>query len=261
MIEPSTPAHAASCVTSRTSVKRPSSAPSVEPGLKPNQPSHRMITPRPNSGMLWPGIARGLPSGPDLPWREPERTRAGGAPGAPDQGAGGEQQERGERAGRADQVDGRRAGEVLHAEVALQPAAAEDPARGDRVDQRAEHDRVDDVDAELDALERRAPHDGERDGAEDELEEPLRLDGRVGQAHDREGLQRVAVVAQEEPGVADDVARAEREGEADRPVTKGGDGEVGQDLRHYGSRVLAAREADLQEGESGLHEHDEAGGD
>ena len=69
---------------------------------------------------------------------------------------------------------------------------------------------VDDVDAELDALERRAPDDRQRDRAEDELEEELRLDRRVGEAHDRERRLRVAVVAQEEPGVADDVARRRR---------------------------------------------------
>ena len=226
-------------------MKRPSSAPSVEPGLNPNQPSHRMSTPRPNSGMLWPGIARGLPSAPYLPWR------------------GAEQQQRREGAGRADEVDRRRAGEVLHADVRLQPAAAEDPARGDRVDQRAEDDRVDDVDAELDALERRAPHDGQRDGAEDELEEPLRLDRRVRQAHDREGRLRIAEVAQEEAVGPDDVPEraAEREREPDRPVQEAGDREVGEDLRDDGARVLAAREADLEEGEAGLHEHHETAGD
>ena len=87
-----------------------------------------------------------------------------------------EQQQRGERAGGADQVDHRRAGEVLHAELRGEPAAAEDPVGADRVDERREDDRVDDVDAELDALERRAPDDRQRDGAEDELEEPERLD-------------------------------------------------------------------------------------
>src|ERR1700760_58981 len=134
----STPAQRASWVTIRTSVKRPSSALSVEPGLNPNQPSHRMKMPRPNSGMLCPGIARGLPSGPSLPLRGPW---GGGAR---------------QRAGRTDQVYRRGAGEVLHAEVVLQPAAAEDPAREDRVDQRGEDDRVQDVHAGLDALQRRA---------------------------------------------------------------------------------------------------------
>src|SRR3712207_9562749 len=38
-----------------------------------------------------------------------------------------EQQKRGQRAGRTDQVDRRRAGEVLHAQVRLEPATAEDP--------------------------------------------------------------------------------------------------------------------------------------
>ena len=124
-----------------------------------------------------------------------------------------EEQQRGERAGRADQVDGRRAGEVLHADVGLQPAAAEHPARGDRIDEAGEDHGVGRVHAELDPLERRAPHDGQRDGAEDELEEPLRLDGRVRQPHDRERLLRVAEVLQEPAGVTDQVARAESEGE------------------------------------------------
>ena len=174
-----------------------------------------------------------------------------------------QEQQRSEGAGGADQVDGRRSGEVLHADVDLQPAAAEHPARRDRVDERAEDHGVDDVHAELDALERGAPHDGQRDGAEDELEEPLRLDGGVGEAHDREGLLRITEVAQEEPGVADDMTgrAAEGEGEAHRPVTDRRNGEVGEDLRYDRSRVLAAREADLQEGEARLHEHHEAGGD
>jgi hypothetical protein len=47
------------------------SAASSEPGLKPNHPIHRMNTPRTAKGMLWPGIARGLPSGPYLPMRGP----------------------------------------------------------------------------------------------------------------------------------------------------------------------------------------------
>ena len=82
-----------------------------------------------------------------------------------------EQQQRREGAGRADQVDHRRAGEVLHPDVHLQPAAAEDPVAEDRVEHRAEDDRVDHVGAELDPLQGRAPDDRQRDGAEDELEE------------------------------------------------------------------------------------------
>ena len=62
-----TPAAAPSCVTSTTSAKRSPLVPSVEPALKPNQPSHRISTPRPTSGIECPGIARGLPSGPYLP--------------------------------------------------------------------------------------------------------------------------------------------------------------------------------------------------
>ena len=47
----STPAAAAMLVITRISGNRPSSAPSVEPGLNPNQPSQRISTPSPNSGM------------------------------------------------------------------------------------------------------------------------------------------------------------------------------------------------------------------
>ena len=43
----------------------------VEPGLKPNQPSHRTNRPMTASDMLWPGIALGLPSLPYFPMRGP----------------------------------------------------------------------------------------------------------------------------------------------------------------------------------------------
>ena len=180
MIAPSTPAAAARLVTTsdlgEAAVERVERRARVEP--EPAEPQDQHAEPE----------QRHVVTG--------DRPRL--AVGAVLAAARAEQQQRRERAGRADQVDRRRAGEVLHADVGLQPAAAEDPVRGDRVDQRREDDRVDDVDAELDALERRAPHDRQRDGAEDELEEQLRLDRRVGEAHDREGRLRIAVVAQEE---------------------------------------------------------------
>ena len=122
----STPAAAARLVMNRISAKRPSSAFRVEPGLNPNQPSHRIRTPSPKSGMLCPGIARGLPSRPYLPFR------------------GAEQQQGREGAAGADQVDGRGAGEVLHPDdrgaqpvAVLQEAAAEHPVGADRVDDRS----------------------------------------------------------------------------------------------------------------------------
>ena len=82
-IAPSTPAAAPSCVTTTTSAKRPPIAPSVEPALNPNQPNHSTSTARPTSGMLWPGMALGLPSSPYLPWRGPSSSSAASAPVAP----------------------------------------------------------------------------------------------------------------------------------------------------------------------------------
>ena len=107
--------------------------------------------------------------------------------------ASAEQEQRGERAAGADQMDRRRAGEVLHADDAgtqpvtdLQEPTAEHPVGAERVDDAREHDRVGDVGPELDPLERCSPHDRQRDGAERELEEELRVDRRVRQRHHRE---------------------------------------------------------------------------
>src|SRR3954471_16950577 len=122
-----TPAAAARFVTMAISGKRPSIACRPEPGLNPNQPSHRIRMPRPNSGMLWPGIARGLSSGPYFPGCGPWWSTTASGPVLP--AARPEVQQHRQRAVGADQVDRRRPGEVLHAEVALQPAAAEHPVR------------------------------------------------------------------------------------------------------------------------------------
>src|SRR5882762_1928776 len=46
-------------------------APSVDPGLKPNQPKARMKQPSSTSVMSWAGIALGLPSRVYLPIRGP----------------------------------------------------------------------------------------------------------------------------------------------------------------------------------------------
>src|SRR5262245_50076866 len=47
------------------------SAAIVEPGLNPNQPSHRTKQPMTPEVMLWPGIGLTLPPGPYLPRRGP----------------------------------------------------------------------------------------------------------------------------------------------------------------------------------------------
>ena len=63
-------AAAAMAVLSATTITTPSAA-SSEPALNPNQPSHRMNTPRIVIGMEWPGIGRGMRPGPYLPRRGP----------------------------------------------------------------------------------------------------------------------------------------------------------------------------------------------
>src|SRR5262249_24006771 len=71
---PSTPAAAARFVLSATYEKNPTppkSTLSVEPGLNPNQPNQRMITPSGGNAMLCPGIALDLPSLAYLPIRGP----------------------------------------------------------------------------------------------------------------------------------------------------------------------------------------------
>ena len=167
------------------------------------------------------------------------------------------QQERArERRARAAEVHHGRAGEVLHAEVG-EEAAAPDPVADERVDQGREHDREDDVDAELRAVEHRAPHDREADGTEDDFEQKLR-----GQRHRREGERVEQRVVQEETVRAENlVAAAERQPEADCPERDGSDREVDEDLRDDRSHVLAARETDLEHRESRLHEKHHAGRD
>ena len=171
------------------------------------------------------------------------------------------QQQGGERSCRSDQVDHRRSGEVLHPDVHLQPSATEDPVADDRVDHGAEHDRVDHVRAVLDPFQRGAPHDCQRHRAEHELEEQERRRADVVGLQERELLRRLSghrAHVEEEPRVPRDRSRAaEGEREPHRPVGKRGDREVGQDLRHPGAGVLHAREPDLQESESRLHEHHE----
>src|SRR5918998_4859147 len=73
---PTTPAAAASCVLSATSAKATPSVVKVEPALNPYQPTQRMTTPRPTSGIECPGIARGRPSLPYLPERDPSSSSA-----------------------------------------------------------------------------------------------------------------------------------------------------------------------------------------
>ena len=100
----------------------------VEPGLNPNQPSHRMNTPRAASGMLWPGI--GLHFAVLAVFADARAQYHGAGQGHP----------------AADGVDDGRAGEVDEAQF-FQPAAAliqaaPGPAAENGVDERADKDAV-----------------------------------------------------------------------------------------------------------------------
>ncbi len=65
------PAAPASMVFTAMTAMRRSPPASVEPALKPNQPNARMKVPATAIGMLWPGIALGVPSFVNLPIRGP----------------------------------------------------------------------------------------------------------------------------------------------------------------------------------------------
>ena len=68
-------------------------AANVDAALKPNQPNSRMNVPSIAIGMWWPGSARGVPSGPNLPMRGPSTmapASAGDAANGVDHAAAGE---------------------------------------------------------------------------------------------------------------------------------------------------------------------------
>jgi hypothetical protein len=141
---------------------------------------------------------------------------------------------------------------------------AEDPVADHRIDDRREDHGVDHVGAELEPLQGGAPHDRERHGAEDELEEQQRRRADGGDVEQREllrGLRRHRADVEEEAVGPGDLPRpAEGESKAHGPVAERRDREVGQDLDHPEAGVLRTREAHLEEQEPGLHEHDEHGG-
>ena len=81
-VAPMTPAAAARLVLTATSAKLAPMALRNEPGLKPIQPTHRMMTPRIMSGIEWPGIGTDFPSR-NLPMRGPSRSAPAAAANAP----------------------------------------------------------------------------------------------------------------------------------------------------------------------------------
>src|SRR5918998_1291511 len=167
---------------------------------------------------------------------------------------GAEEQGTGERGHGAREVDDRRAGEVLHAELG-EPAAAPDPVPDQRGEQARENHGEDHVDGELRPLEHGAPHDGEGDGAEGYLEEELGRERDLRPGEPCVDLVYLPGGNREEPALRpeDGVAGAERDGEAYGPEQEGRDREVDQYLCDHATDVLHAGEPDLQHREPGLH--------
>ena len=139
----------------------PGSAAIVDPGLKPNQPSHSTKQPMTPEVMLWAGI------GCDLAVR---RVLAEARP---------EHQDAGQRRPAADAVHDGRSGEIPEA-GRRQPAAAPDPVAGDRIDERDQQKREDDEREVLDPFGHRAGHDRRGRSGKDELEEELREERNAG---------------------------------------------------------------------------------
>src|SRR5436190_2833155 len=137
-----------------------------------------------------------------------------------------------------------------------------DPVGGDRVDQR-EGDAEDEVDPQLGPLGHGAPDDRQGDAGEDDLEQVRacsrdRREERVRRLPDRQHC----VDRGREPVRADDaVPVAESDPEADQPVDERADPEDEDVLAGDVRGVLHPRQARLEEGEAGLHEHDQDRGD
>ena len=131
----------------------------------------------------------------------------------------------------------------------------------DGVDERV-GDAEGEVDPEARALGHRAPDDRQRDGAEDDLEEVAGGAGDRGEPGEgRRADGQELVDRWGEAGAAHEpvAAVAEGEAEADEVVDDGGEGEDEDVLRRDMTDVLHPGEARLEEGEAGLHEHDEDG--
>src|SRR5262249_3527771 len=117
----------------------------------------------------------------------------------------------------------------------------------------------DEVDPEFRSLGHRAPDDRERDTREDDLEEVRacagdRCEEAIRSLPDRKHRVRRGREAMR----ADDaVAVAECDPEADEPVDERADPEDENVLAGDGRGVLHPRQARLEEGEAGLHEHDQ----
>ena len=168
IIAASAPPAEASMVFVATTPMRRSVPARVEPGLKPNQPKARMKVPTMAIGMLWPGIATGLPSLSNLPSRGPSTIAPASAATPPTMCTTDEPAKSTwpwPRPKLAPSCD--------------EPAAAPDPVAEDRVDEHRHEEAVDEERRPLPALGHGPGRDGHRRVHEDHLEEEQREDADV----------------------------------------------------------------------------------
>jgi hypothetical protein len=201
----------------------------------------RIMAPITTNGMLWPGSARGLPSGPYLPEAGPEDD--GAHQGRPASGG----------------VHDGGAGEVRERVLQLgQPAAAPGPAQHDRVDDRRDGDGVDEVALELRALRHGPGHDRGRGRGERGLEEEL---GRDVEALGADAVDAVDAEAAPAEPAAEQLAVAVGDRVADQEERQDAGGGVHEVLHHDVADVLGPRHAGLEQREADLHEEHEDAGD
>ncbi len=211
----------------------------VEPGLNPNQPSHRMKTPRAASGMLCPRMGLTLPSLPYLPMRGPSTM----APARADPAA--------------DRVDHGGTGKIDETQLFQPAAAVEEPAPGpaaeDGVDEGADDDTVDQIAGEFGPFGHGAGDDGGGRGGKDHLEHP------EGQ---HPGVTAGFEVAQEKSRGAEPAGGGgpEHEPETDGPEGDAADGKIHQVFHHDVDGVFGPGKTGFHHGKAGLHEKDQGGG-
>ena len=135
-----------------------------------------------------------------------------------------------------------------------QPSAAPGPVAGNRINEHADKDSIDQIHGELGTFCHGTGHDGGRRGAEYSLENQEAFDG---QSVVDDFVHRLQV---EKMGGAHKTAYAEHQPEADEPEQDGAEHEVYQIFHQHVGRVLGTDEPGFYQGKSRLHEEYQHGG-